>query len=80
MDLAARNDRDLVVEQIDQPAQNPALGLAAQSEQDEIVLRENRVDELRDDAVVVTDDAGKEHLARLELAHEVVADLLFDRT
>ena len=36
------------------------------------------VDELRDDRLVVADDAGEQRLARLQLAHEVVADFLLD--
>ena len=68
MDLAAGHDRDVLVEQIDQAAQDPALGLAAQAEQDEVVPREDGVDELRDDRLVVADDAGKQGLARSELA------------
>ena len=79
VDLAARHDRDLVVEQIDQAAQDAALGLAAQSEQDEVVPREDGVDELRDDRLVVADDAREQLLARLQLADQVVADLLLDR-
>ena len=71
---------NLLVEQIDEPAQDAALGLSAQSEQNEVVLRENRVDELRDDGVVVADDAGEQRFAGLQLAHEVVADFLFDGT
>ena len=80
MDLAAGHDRDLLVEQIDQTAKDAALRLAAQSEQDEIVPRQDGVDELRDDGVVVADDAGEERLARLQLPNEVVANLLLDRS
>ena len=79
VNLAAGHDRDLLVEQIDEAAEDPALRLAAQAEQDEVVARQDRVDELRDDGVVVADDAGKQRLARLQLANEVVADFLFDR-
>ena len=59
---------DLLVEQIGEAAQNPALGLTAQPEQDEVVTREDRVDQLRDDGVLVADDAGKERVARLQFA------------
>ena len=79
VDLAAGDDRDLLVEQIDEAAQDAALRLAAQPEQDEVVARQDRVDELRDDRLVVADDARKERLARLQLADQVVADLLLDR-
>ena len=52
-----------VVEQVDQGADEPGLGLAAQAEQDEVVLGQDRVDELRNHGVVVADDAGEEPLA-----------------
>jgi hypothetical protein len=52
VDLAARHDRDLVVEQRDERAQQARLRLAAQAEQDEVVLRQQRVHELRHDGVV----------------------------
>ena len=42
--------------------------------------RQDRVDELRDDRVVVADDAGEQRLAGLQLADEVVADFLLDRS
>ncbi len=80
VDLAARHDRDLLVEQIDQTAKDPALRLTAETEQDEVVSRQDRVDELRDDGVVVADDAGEQRLARLQLPNEVVANFLFDRS
>ena len=53
----------LVVEQFDQLPQDPALRLAAEPEQDEVVAGEHRVDDLRDDRVVVPLDAGKQRLA-----------------
>ena len=69
---------DPLVEQRDQRAQEPRLGLAAQAEQDEVVLRQQRVDQLRDDGVVVADDAGEQRFARAKFPNEVVADLLVD--
>ena len=50
VDLAARDDGDHLVEQRGQRAQDAGLGLAAQPEQDEIVPRQDGVDDLRDDA------------------------------
>ena len=52
-----------LVEQRRQRAEDARLRLAAQAEQDEVVPREDRVDELRDHGVVVADDAGKQRLA-----------------
>jgi hypothetical protein len=59
VNLTPRHHRDPFVEQIDKRAQNAALGLAAKTEQNEIVARQYGVDELRNDGFVVTDDAGK---------------------
>ena len=79
VDLTAGDHRDLFVEQIDQAAEDAALRLTAQAEQDEVVPRQDRVHELRDDRLVVSDDAGKQPIAGVELPHEVVADLLLHR-
>ena len=45
MNLAAGHDRDGLVEQIDQGAHHARLGLAAQAEQDEVVLGEDGVNQ-----------------------------------
>src|SRR5262249_20820226 len=78
VDLAARHDRQPLVEQQRQRAQDARLRLAAQAEQDEVVARQDRVDDLGDDRVVVADDAGKERAARAQLADQVVADFSLD--
>ncbi len=78
MDLAARDDRDRLVEQTDERAQDAALGLPAQAEQDEIVARQNRVDDLRHDRVVEADDPRKERRARAQALDQVAADLVLD--
>jgi hypothetical protein len=79
MDLASRNDRDVLVEQRGERAQQPGLGLAAQAEQDEVVLRQQGVDHLRDDRVVVPDDAGKQGLTGPEPDQQVGAQFILDR-
>ena len=76
VDLAARHDRDLIVEQRDERAKQARLRLPAQAEQDEVVLRQQRVHELRHDGVVVADDAREERLAGAELADQVLAHFL----
>ena len=40
--------------------------------------RENRVDDLRNDGVVVADDAGKERLLGAQLGDEIFAHFVFD--
>jgi hypothetical protein len=58
-----RDYRQALVEEIGQLSNDTALRLAAQAEQDDVVTRQDRVDELRNDGVVVTNDAGEQFLA-----------------
>ena len=78
VDLAARDVRGKLVEQRGQHADEARLGLAAQAQQNEIVARQNRVDDLRDDRVVVSHDAGKQRLAPLNLADQIAAEFVLD--
>ena len=80
MDLAPGHDRYGVIEQIHERTQDAALGLAAQPEEDEIVARQDGVDELWDHRVVVAYDAGEQAFAGAELPYQVVADFLLDAT
>ena len=77
MDFAAGDVGRLRIEQCGQRAQDAALGLAAQSQQDEIMPRKNRVNDLRHDGVVVSDDAGKNRAALAEFHDQVVAHFVF---
>ena len=79
VNLAARHHGNLVVEQAREGAQDAALRLAAQAEQDEIVARQHGVDDLRDDRVVVADDAGEERLSGAEAGDQVLAHLVAHR-
>ena len=60
-------------------AQDAAFGLAAQTEQDEIVARENGVDDLRYDGIFVADDAGENQGIGIfaQACAEVVAQFVF---
>ncbi len=78
VDLAAGHDRDRLVEQRRERAQQARLRLAAQPEQNEVVARQQRVDELRNHRVVVADDAREEGLAGAELGDEVLPHFLVD--
>ena len=78
VDLAAGHHRQLVVEQVGQRAQDTCLRLPAQSEDDQVVPREDGVPDLRDDRIVVADDAGKQRLAAAQLVDQVVAEFLPD--
>lgn len=62
MNLAAREVGNLWIKQGRQRAQNAALRLSAQTEQNEIVARQNGVNQLRDNRVFVPHDAGEHRL------------------
>ena len=76
VDLAALDVRDCFVQQRRQHADQPRLGLPAQSQQDEVVARQNGVDHLRHHGLLVADDAGKQRLSALELADQVAPQLI----
>ena len=63
-----RDDGICSVEQRCQRANDAALGLPAQSEQNKIMPRENSVDDLRHDRVVIADDAREKLLARAQFS------------
>ncbi len=67
----------MFIEQRRQHADDARLGLPAQSQQDEIVARENRVDDLRRHGLFVADYARKEFLAALQLADQILPQLIF---
>ncbi len=78
VDLASLHHRDRLVEKACQSSQDPALGLPAQAEEDEVVAREDRVDELRDDRVVVADDSWEDRATGTQLPHQVLTDFILD--
>ena len=79
MNLAAGDDRDLLVEQIDHAAEDAALRLTAKTEQNEVVPRQDGIDQLRHDRLVVADDPREQGLAGSQFANEIVPDFLLDR-
>ena len=70
---------NLVVEEANQRAHQPALGLALLAEEEHVVAGEEGDVDLGNDGVVVADDAGEQFFAGRQQAKEVVADLLLDR-
>ena len=79
VDLRAGDDRQVFVEQMDELAQHPRLGLAAQAQEQHVMPRQDGVLDLRDDGLFVAQDVGKERLARPELADQVAPHLVLDR-
>ena len=78
VNLAACDVRRPLVQQRGQHADQARLGLPAQSQQNEIVARKHGVDHLRHHGIFVSDDAGKQLLAALNLADQIVAEFVFD--
>ncbi len=78
VDLAARDHRDLLIEEGDERAHDAALRLASLTEQDHIVAGDHRVRELRKHRLVITDDAGEKRLATAQSRQQVAAHLLLD--
>src|SRR5437870_2560622 len=77
MNLASGKIGHLRVEQGSEGAKHSALGLTAESEQDEVMTREQGIDDLGNDGIVVADDARKDLTSIAQLHREVFADLVF---
>src|SRR6266850_2123883 len=60
------NYRKAFIQQFSQLADYPAFRLAAQTEQNEVVSRQDGVDQLRDNGVVVANDSGKKLFPRAQ--------------
>src|SRR6266508_6268358 len=80
VDFGARQDRNLIVEQISQLSNDATLGLPAQPQKDQVVARQERVNKLGNDGFFVSDNARKEPLMRLQLTNQIRAHLVFDRS
>ena len=65
VNFASGDDGDVLVEQIDEATKDATLRLSAESEQDEVVSRQNRVHQLGDNGVFVADHAREQTLASL---------------
>ena len=68
----------VLIEERSEGAEDAALGLTAETEQDEVLFRQDRIDDLGNDGVVVAYDSGEERLFGLQPADEVGAHLVFD--
>ena len=63
VDLGPLDDRHGVVEQVDQLAEHPGLGLASEAEEEHVVAREDGVLDLGDDGLFIAEDVGEEGFA-----------------
>jgi hypothetical protein len=78
MNLAAGDVRNFQVQEINEAAQDATLGLASQPEKDEIVARQNRVGNLRQNGFLVSVNAGEEWLSGVKLLQKVSAEFFLD--
>ena len=76
--LASRDDRDALVEKAGELAQDAALGLTPEAQQDEVVSREQGVDDLGKDCVLVPRMPGKSGSPEAEPGQEVAPNFLPD--
>ena len=65
-DFGTCEHRRPLVQQAGQAADDPGLRLAALSQEDDVLIAEESVGQLRDHGVVVAGDSGKQRLAGLE--------------
>ncbi len=65
------------IEQRGKGAQNTALGLSSQAKQDKVMPRQECIDELRHDCIVIADDSGENRVAGADFGHQIFADFVF---
>ena len=78
VELPAAHDRQPIVEEADEEARHPRLGLAALAEEHEILAGEDRVLDGRHDGLLVPDDARQDVAPDREAGDQVGAQLLLD--
>ena len=76
VDLAPRDHGNRVVEQRRERAEDARLRLTAKTEQDKVVPREQGVHDLRNDGLVVADNAGEDGAALRESGEQIGAQLV----
>src|SRR5580692_2533474 len=76
VNLAARDVRSLRVEQRGKGAQNAALGLAAKSQQNKVMPRKDRIDNLRHNGIVIANNSEEDWSDLAKFRHQVIAQLV----
>jgi hypothetical protein len=76
--LAAENNGDLIVQQVDHRADQPRFGLTALAQEDDVLPGEDRVLELRDHGFFEAEDAGEDVLTLAHLVDKIAPHLLLD--
>src|SRR5882762_1647556 len=78
VNFGAGDDWDLFVQQLSELTNDPALGLSAESQKNCVVLCQDRINELGNNAFIVAYDAGKESFTGAQFLYEVRAELVFN--
>ncbi len=76
--LAPGDVGQALVEQGGESAQDAAFCLSAQAKQDEVLPREDRIHNLRNDGVFIADDSRKDGFAGLQARDQVAPHLVLD--
>ena len=79
VDLRAGENGDLRIQQRGHLAEDPALRLTPEPEEDQVLAGQDRIDELRNDRVAVSADSGKEPLPSPEPGDQVRTHFVLDR-
>src|SRR5271156_1062462 len=80
VNFAALDHRDMRVHESHQAAQDARLRLPAQTKQNEMMARENGIDDLRQNGIVVAMHTGKKLVAPFQLAQQILAQFLAHAT
>ena len=75
-DFRAFDERQVLVQQRGQQADEFGLGLAAQTEQNEIVPGQNGIHDLRRDGLFIADNARKQRFFSLQAADQVFSNFV----
>ena len=79
VDLTSGYHGHLRIHKLNEPAKDSRFGLSPQPEENEMMARKYRVDDLRNHRVVIPMDAGEQRLPLLHFAEKIFAELLAQR-
>ena len=79
IDFRSSDYRNLVIKELSEPANNSALGLTAQTEEDYVVPGQNCVDELGNNSFVVTHNPREKFFSGAQFLNQIGAELIFYR-
>ena len=78
VDFTAGHHGDDLIQKFHQPAENPALGLTTQSQQNHVVARQDGIHDLGNDRVFIADDSRKHRLVCLKFWDKIRPHFIFN--